>query len=568
MKKIFYAISLSVLFILPLAPLSAQVEQIDSFKTVLQVQEDASIIVTEEIVYDFGAQDRHGIFRTIPYKYSRSGNTYNLRIKILSVTDENGKSYNYKTSKYSGYLEIKIGDADVWVTGENTYVIQYQVWRGINYFDTHDELYWNTSGNEWPVPIVFHEVEVELPEAALSGLQAVCYTGALGEENQECSIMKTREGYYFASDDSFAPYEGMSVVVGWSPGAIARPGLWQEIKWFVTDNWGLLFPIPVLIFMYWWWTRHGRDEFGRGTIIPLYEPPEGLNPAEVGTAVDGHPHMKDLSSTIIDLAQRGYIKIKYIEKKGLLGSKDYELIKLKPGDSLPNQYDREFLDALFGSKESVKVLDLKNKFYKRLPKLSKMLNETMVANKYFVRRPGETRAIYIGIGLAICVLAGFIGVITESVANGIGIGICGIIVALSSIFMVKRTSEGSIIKEKILGFQDFLKVTEEDRLKFHNAPEKKPEMFEKYLAYAMVLGVEKQWAEQFKDIYTQPPDWYEGDGRPFTTAYLVSSLSGFDSSTRSAMATRPGGGAGSGSSGFSGGGFSGGGFGGGGGGSW
>jgi len=569
MKKIFFIFIFAVLFA-GASPAIARAEQINSFKTDIAVQRDSSLIVTEEINYDFGDEERHGIYRTIPYKYYRSGNNYNVRIKVLSVTDEQGSKYNYKITKSGGYIDVRIGDADVYISGEHTYVIKYRVWRAINYFDTHDELYWNTSGNEWYVPILYHEATVYLPDEAVDqNLKATCFTGPLGSTEQDCSYMKTADGFYFAADNPFGELEGMSVVVGWTPGAIAKPGIWQEIKWFVADNWGLIFPIPVLIFMIWWWIRHGKDEFGRGTIIPLYEPPEGLNPAEVGTAVDGHPHMKDLSSTIVDLARRGYLKIRYIEDKRWFGkSVDYEIIRLKSSDSLKNKFEREFFDSLLGAKEKVKISSLKNKFYKDLPKLSKILNNQMMENKYFVRKPADTMAIYIVIGLAIIILGIFVGAFTRSVATGIGIGLSGLIVGIFSVFMVKRTREGAIIKEKILGFRDFLAVTEKDRLKFHNAPEKKPEVFEEFLAYAMVLGVEKQWADQFKEIYTQPPDWYEGDGRAFSTAYFVSSLSGMNNSAMAAMATRPGGGAGSGSSGFSGGGFSGGGFGGGGGGSW
>ena len=39
---------------------------------------------------------------------------------------------------------------------------------------------------------------------------------------------------------------------------------------------------------------------------------------------------------------------------------------------------------------------------------------------------------------------------------------------------------------------------------------KTPEMFEKYLPFAMAFGVERKWARAFQDIYRQPPSWYVG----------------------------------------------------------
>jgi hypothetical protein len=87
----------------------------------------------------------------------------------------------------------------------------------------------------------------------------------------------------------------------------------------------------------------------------------------------------------------------------------------------------------------------------------------------------------------------------------------------------------------------------------------------------MVLGVEKEWADQFKGIYITPPEWYEGHpGTAFGAWYLASALGSMSSDMNSAMVTAPrqGSTAGFGGSGFGGGGSSGGGFGGGGGGSW
>ena len=90
-----------------------------------------------------------------------------------------------------------------------------------------------------------------------------------------------------------------------------------------------------------------------------------------------------------------------------------------------------------------------------------------------------------------------------------------------------------------------------------------PEQFEKLLPFAMAMNVEKKWAEAFKDIYKEPPDWYRGShpGR-FHTHSLVSNLSRMSTQTGAMMTSSP---RSSGGSGFGGGGgFSGGGFGGGG----
>jgi len=134
--------------------------------------------------------------------------------------------------------------------------------------------------------------------------------------------------------------------------------------------------------------------------------------------------------------------------------------------------------------------------------------------------------------------------------------------------MPKKTIHGAEVKEEVQGFKWFLSVTEEERLKFHNAPEKKPEEFMEFLPYAMVLGVEKEWSAQFKDMFIEAPSWYEGQpGTAFSAIYFGNALSSMNANMGATFTSHPSS-AGSGGSGFGGGGFSGGGFGGGGGGSW
>jgi uncharacterized membrane protein len=151
---------------------------------------------------------------------------------------------------------------------------------------------------------------------------------------------------------------------------------------------------------------------------------------------------------------------------------------------------------------------------------------------------------------------------------GAAIFISGIIMFIFSMFMAQKTVKGTKTLEKILGFKEFLQVTEKERLKFHNPPKMVPEVFEKFLPYAMVLGVENKWADNFKNIYNQEPSWYEGySNHTFSAVLLANSLHNFSSSSQSVFVSQPHSSASGGGSGFSGGG-SGGGFGGGGGGSW
>ena len=136
---------------------------------------------------------------------------------------------------------------------------------------------------------------------------------------------------------------------------------------------------------------------------------------------------------------------------------------------------------------------------------------------------------------------------------------------------VARISDTGIAEwAKVQGFKLFLTVTEADRLKFSDAPDKTPELFNKLLPAAVALGVEKEWASQFgnMDLGQSTSGWYAGaNGSSFTPVLFASSLSSdFGSAVSSGFAPVSSGSSGVGGGG--GGGFSGGGFGGGGTGSW
>ena len=149
-----------------------------------------------------------------------------------------------------------------------------------------------------------------------------------------------------------------------------------------------------------------------------------------------------------------------------------------------------------------------------------------------------------------------------------------VIVFINALFyhlLKAPTLMGRKLMDKIEGFKLYLSVAEKERLNILNPPERTPELFEKYLPYALALDVEHEWSEQFATVLAASavggryrPSWYNGnswrtDGIRGVTSSLGSSLTGAISSS----ATAPGS-----SSGSGGGGSSGGGGGGGGGGGW
>src|SRR4030042_3238187 len=339
-------------------------EKIINFKGEIQINSVSTINGNETIQYDFGENQKHGIFRFIPVKYKARGGNYDLRISGVRITDENGTSQNFTTSPEDRNIKFQIGDANKLVTGQKTYSISYSIRRAVNYFSDHDELYWNFTGDKWEIPIESAVVKVILPENAKENLQYKCYEGAYGTTN-ECVASTEGNIIEYKSAGVMSAGEGMTIVAGWPKGITPEPSFFQKLWDIAKDNWTLSVPFMVFALMYRHWSKKGRDPKGRGTMIAQYEAPDKLAPAEIGTILDGSADNKAVSSTIIDLAVRGFLKIKRTEEKGFLGTKSAEYTFIKSKDEEPaREFEKEVMKGIFNGDKEKKLRELKNKFYK------------------------------------------------------------------------------------------------------------------------------------------------------------------------------------------------------------
>jgi len=549
----------------------AKAEKINNYFVDIKINKDSTIDVVEKIEYNFGDIQKHGIFRHIPIKYTTTnGSRRSIKIKDIEVSFD-GVSVDFEKNKNNKTLTIKIGDDNKFVTDKHTYIISYTVFGAINYFDNHDELYWNTTGNDWPVNIQNLFINVE----AFNLTDISTFKGFYGGTTPCNTTNKTDVAVSFDCQKLDAG-EGATIVIGLKQGVVYKPSLLIKIWKIMLDNWVLFLPIPVFIYMFREWLIKGRDPEGRGTIIPYYTIVDNLSLGEASYITHGKLPTKDLSAMIIQLAIKGFIKIKQTREKSTFKKAEYTFYKLNEPTNTPSNYSLTSEELLLfkglfsvGNDKSVNTKGLKNSFYSHIPKIKKVLMDKALLNKYLIGSPGKIIMKWVVIAFLVAFF-----VILSSVFFGILAIISGIIIFIIilgfGIFMPSYTKKGVLAKEKLLGFKLYLKTAEKDRIKFHNAPEnffKEAKNFEKFLPFAMVFGVEKEWAEQFKDIYNSEPDWYNNtSGQAFNSVALVSNLSSFSSITSSSLSSSPSS-ASSGGSGFSGGG-SGGGMGGGGGGSW
>jgi len=567
---------LSLNLILFISPAFAQYFTINKFHSDIMIEQDSSVIVKETIEVEFH-QSSHGIYRELPFKYrDEFSKIITTPIKVLSVTDESGKAWKHQVKRMGHLINIRIGDAKRYVKGRQTYIVTYEVENVILFFNDHDELYWNVTGNYWKAPIKEASATVSLTTGDKSkNLMAIGYEGSYGSK-EECGYETYDNSGKFIAKRSLKMGEGLTVVFGWDKGLVFPPSSWKKFLWAVNpgENWIFLLPIFSFLYMANRWYRKGRDPRVRESITVMYEPPKfdhkPLSPGEVGALVDEKLDPRDITSTIVGLAVKGYIKIEETKKEGLIFDRsDYYLQKVKAPDSNLNLFEMELMKSLLpGDLPGVFVSSLKNKFYTNLDLLKKTLYGELVRKKYFLRSPERVTKSYLVPGFLIMIFGGLIFgfLMPGSIVKVIfAWALTGLPIIGFAKFMPAKTRAGSSAYMDILGFQEFMNRAEKDKLQRMGDKN----LFSKFLPYAIALDVADNWAKAFEGIYQEPPNWYVSPTgfRVFSPYVFTHSINSVTSNLSSAMFSAPrssGGGGG----GFGGGGFSGGGFGGGGGGSW
>jgi hypothetical protein len=551
----------------------AQGEEILQFDSRIAVQTNGSMVVTETIrVCAQGDQIRHGIYRDFPQLYrGRWGLRTQTGFNIRRVQRDGRPEPCHEEDRPNG-TRVYFGSATTVLSpGIYTYEFVYETDHQLGFFKAHDELYWNVTGNGWIFPIAAATATVVLPDGAEPGnLEA--YTGAQGAKGKDYAA-KVIDGHaHFKTTRPLGPGEGLTIVVGWPKGFVAQPASGDSWRVIISANKGIAFAVSLLLLavVYYLlaWVFVGRDP-KPGTIIPLYEPPKGFSPAAVRFLARMGFDNRTLTAAILNLAVKGKITIHEYQDKA------YTLFRTDAAiDGLAHE-EIGLLCKLFEDGPRLALLDVN---YKTLQEATGELKERLAKAEekiYFVRN-----LLYWIPGLLL-VLAGLCTLLISAANAGpsmpipwmIGVTVAGVFILVLFYYLLKApTSKGRQILDQIEGFKLYLSVAEKDRLNLENPPERTPALFEEFLPYALALGVEQIWSEQFaavlaaagQDATGYSPGWYVGQSWTGTSiSSMTSSMSSSLSSAIASASTAPGS-----SSGGGGGGCSGGGGGGGGGGGW
>ena len=419
---------------------------------------------------------------------------------------------------------------------------------------------------------------MQFPPNTSGSLRAQAFTGAYGSHDQEATVDVNGSQVHFETTNPLPMRGGLTVDIYIPKDLLRQPSSLTRAMWFIRGNSGILLPLWAFLVMFVMWYAIGRDPDPGVSVAPVYEPPKGMTPAEAGTLIDDVTHPRDITSTLVDLAVKGYLKIHETPDKGIIfHHKDYEFEQLKQTDPSLAAHEIVMFNNVFMDGERTTLSSLKNRFYTAIPVIKQDIKSELKNKNMYLVDPDSAHAytfvgvLVIAAPFALAQWFGMVNLLDSPTTLVIGGILAAIIVWLFGREMSAKTVLGGRTRVQILGFQEFMNRVDADRLK--RMP---PDTFEKYLPYAMALGVEHQWARAFQGIIQNPPSWYEpyggyGPGMPmFNPIFFTNSMGSLASTAGDVFVSAPrasstGSGFGSGGGFGGGGGFSGGGFGGGGG---
>ncbi|MFM9984713.1 MAG: DUF2207 domain-containing protein [Flavobacteriales bacterium] len=524
---------------------------------------------------------KHGLRREIPTAYySEEGFVANAPIEIKEIKLD-GAEVPFFTEKATNGIVLYIGDKYENLSfGEHVYEISYEAQRQVVFMEDHDEIYVNVTGNGWTLEM--DRVTCDIEPGPAQPIGDMCYTGKFGSRLRECSSWITKDDIvHFATNGGLETSEGLTISVQWPKGSIDSPARIQKWWSFIRDNWGISLLGILFLFLGIYntlaWFRMGRDA-KRGVVFPQFDPPTGMSPAAIGFVADQKFSSRLAAAELTHLAVKKVILLDQSETR-------FEITRV--GEEWPTDMPELLgnrLEALNGKRI------VHGEYSEELHNYYNALEHHVQAEyqEDSSHRKSESKALFrknsgqwiFGLVLISLAVIGA-GIFCATHPTKVIILSCVIILAMLIIgqiifarIIAAYNTYGRKIMDHIEGFKMYLIAAEERVLNAMTIPAKTPELFEKYLPYAMALNCENEWADQFNDVFKSTLDKPEESGsyhQSFGSRYFHhrSSFNISTSLTRTISSANilPSSSSSGGSS-FGGGGFSGGGSMGGGGGGW
>jgi hypothetical protein len=529
--------------------------RIRDWDEVLTVNTDGSLDVIERLSIKFiGRWSR--IQRDISLRPTTAGGRPPLDIRRISVTDADGQPLRieaYWGGRYKGVggggLHVGIWITPYPINEDRTVIIRYHVTNAIHF----DELLWSV--NDAGSPIDKAHVVVVLPTGVMP-TRTIVYTrdsdlkyaipgfNPAAKVAADAKIETNGNTVGISLPRALSAFELMTVVVGLPPGLITVPTKAPERPGIsLTQWWPLSTPLIIFVIAFTTWQRRGGP--GERSYVARYEPTEEMSPAELGTLVDDSMDGADLTATMVDLAARGFLRIEEIVENhpgGLAKRTDHiihiirfprEWARLKLHESL-------FLTALnnaAGRSKTVRNSALKREFVWPAG-IRDAIYDNLVSSGYYLARPDKTKTLWegaaaftavLGIGLALLAIRHPSAMISPIPVTTAAV-LSALILFVFAPVMPSRTAAGTRTREAALALKEFLSRVKDP----HNTSTMtSPESFQRYLPYAIALGVAGNWAKAFDDLYGGPPQWFVNGTGPFSASSFSRSIGTMSSAVAS-----------------------------------
>lgn len=392
----------------------ARGEKVYTFRSDVLIDTSGYISVREDIrIYAKGEVFKRGITRALPLNRSdRDGKMIPVNYDIESVKKD-GKPENFFTGREGGDLVIYVGNKDVFLdSGWYSYTINYKTAGQIGFFEDYDELSWNVNAlSDYPLDTV--SAVIRLPEGA-EVLSYRCYTGKYGTTESNCRADTLSDGSLYLEAVNLAPQEMLTVSIGFTKGVVRQPatqesGFSKPVPTTFFAKYGLpvvsaILFLLLLAYYFFTWRKYGIDP-PKPVVIPQFSSPEGLSPASVGMLYKEKYWDDLITSSIVNLAVKGFLRIKETEKSSFLRRKDriYTLIKTKDDDNTLPKEEGIVLRDLFKDKGEVVLdgkynSDIANLMNSYRYDLNKQYNPVLKegANRKFMVLPWMMLVVYFG----------------------------------------------------------------------------------------------------------------------------------------------------------------------------
>jgi uncharacterized membrane protein len=501
----------------------------------ITVLSNGDVRFVETWIVDFIGTGFRFAFRTIPLNRAEDIVDWSVSEGGTTYTNQARGDFVYTLS--GGFGERTIHWCFPSTSNQTrTFTLSYTVQGSLGIYDEGDRFFWKFIEADRGYTILESNVQVHLP-AEVAGGDLTLAGFINGQEFLQIEEAGADSGLLFGQSNARildadtvefwgGPYGGGEE---WEIGVRFPHGLVsaERPSWQVIEDNSAFFALSVLcvagiiilasaLGLYLFWYLRGRDKpVGvRAEFIP--HPPEALPPGVAGVLLDERADMEDITSTLVDLAHRGYLTITELDAPGFGRKADflYERTEKGTADLLP--YEMQLYKAIFSNRKSRKLSNMKNKFYTSLPKIRADMYQDVTQRGYFSRSPEAVRQSYGCGALILTGILGFAAFLTYSFAVtltselfalflGGSLLVFPVGLLIASRYMPRKTDLGARTAAQFEAFKRYL-----GNIQKYTDVENAREQFEKYLPYAIAFGLEKSWVLNFSRTETPMPlpTWY------------------------------------------------------------